>query len=129
MVLAPDSRRALVAVSPAAAISARLALRHYTDALVSIIVSVEGCLAVEAKEGSVNALTGGTVMADGFAVEVEEIRAHAAKLEALRHRFGAIKSAGASIRGLAADALIRTSREYADVDDSVADTIRHAGRL
>jgi hypothetical protein len=36
-------------------------------------------------------------MADGFAVDVEEIRAHPAKLEALRQRFGSIRSASASV--------------------------------
>ncbi|MEU4238634.1 type VII secretion target [Actinoplanes sp. NPDC026619] len=103
-------------------------------------------------------------MAEGFSVEIEEIRAHAAKLDALRQRFGAIKSASASIGsndaayGLlcswmagilerrhqkqdqlfthvesnldrAAQALIKTSQEYADVDDSAAGRIRRAGQL
>jgi hypothetical protein len=36
-------------------------------------------------------------MADGFSVDVQEIRAHAARLEALRQRFGAVTSASASI--------------------------------
>ncbi|GAA2606030.1 type VII secretion target [Paractinoplanes durhamensis] len=103
-------------------------------------------------------------MADGFAVDAQEIRAHAAKLEALRQRFGAIKSASASIGsndaaygilcswmagilerrhqrqnelyahveanlGRAADALIRTSQEYGDIDDKAAGRIRRAGQL
>ena len=36
-------------------------------------------------------------MAEGFAVDTEEIRAHAAKLQALRQRVAAIRSASASI--------------------------------
>jgi hypothetical protein len=36
-------------------------------------------------------------VADGFSVEVQEIRAHAAKIDALRQRFGAIKSASSAI--------------------------------
>lgn len=103
-------------------------------------------------------------MSEGFAVEVQEIRAHAAKLEALRQRFGAIRAASASIGsndaaygilcswmagilesrhqrqsqlfayveenlGRAADALIRTSQDYADIDNVAADRIRRSGQL
>jgi|SRR4051812_14530666 hypothetical protein len=100
----------------------------------------------------------------GFVAELQEIQSHAAKLEAFRQRFGAIKSASLSISSdeaaygvlcgwmagilgrrqqrqgqlltyvednlsLAATALMRTSREYADVDDSAAGRIRRAGQL
>lgn len=102
-------------------------------------------------------------MAEGFAVDIEEIRAHAAKLQALRQRVAAIRSASASIgsneaaygvlcawmaeilerrhqrqnqlfadveRNLAraAEALTRTSQEYAETDDTAAHRIRRAGR-
>ncbi|WBB65960.1 hypothetical protein [Micromonospora sp. WMMD812] len=36
-------------------------------------------------------------MADGFAVDAEQIRAHARNIEALRARFGAVKAASAHI--------------------------------
>lgn len=36
-------------------------------------------------------------MADGFAVDVAEMRAHAARVEAVRQRFGAVRAASAAI--------------------------------
>jgi hypothetical protein len=36
-------------------------------------------------------------MTDGFSVDVDQIRAHAARIEALRQRFGAVRSASAAI--------------------------------
>ena len=36
-------------------------------------------------------------MSDGFAVDAEQLRAHAARLAAVRDRFGAIKGASAAI--------------------------------
>jgi hypothetical protein len=36
-------------------------------------------------------------MADGFAVDVAQIRAHVARIDAVQQRFGAVKSASAAI--------------------------------
>jgi len=36
-------------------------------------------------------------VADGFSVDVQQMRAHAAKVDAVRQRFGAVKAASAAI--------------------------------
>ena len=103
-------------------------------------------------------------MADGFAADVPQLRAHAAKIDAVQEQFAAVKAASAAISEddaaygrlcgwisailqrrherqdqllayveenlhLAADALIATGRDYAQVDDRAAQRLRQAGRL
>ena len=101
-------------------------------------------------------------MADGFAVDAQQLRAHAARIDAIQRRFGQVTAASAAISQddsaygllcswmsgilekrhvrqdqlyayvaenlrLAADALIRTSQDYADTDEGAAQRIRRAG--
>jgi hypothetical protein len=99
---------------------------------------------------------------DGFTADPAQIRAHAAKVAAIRERFGAISAASAAITRddaaygllcgwmagilderltsqrsihayveenlrLAKESLLRTGRDYDDVDTAAADRIRSAG--
>lgn len=101
-------------------------------------------------------------MADGFAVDARQIRAHATRVDEVRQRFSAIESASSAITQdhaaygmlcgwisailhgrhvqqdelyayvaenlrLASAALIDTGQAYDQVDDGVANRLRHAG--
>ncbi|GIE26999.1 hypothetical protein Ait01nite_000440 [Actinoplanes italicus] len=101
-------------------------------------------------------------MSDGFIADPAQIRAHAARVAAIRERFGAITAASAAITRddaaygllcgwmagilgerldsqrtihayveenlhLAEESLLRTGRDYDDVDMAAADRIRGAG--
>jgi hypothetical protein len=101
-------------------------------------------------------------MAEGFAVDAEQLRTHVTKIDAVQQRFAAVKSASAAIAQddaaygilcgwisgileqrhvrqdqliayveenlrLASDALIRTSKDYDQVDDAAAQRLRRAG--
>ncbi|GAA2492785.1 type VII secretion target [Winogradskya humida] len=102
-------------------------------------------------------------MAEGFAVDAQQIRAHATRVDAVAQQFGDVKGASAAIAQddaaygllcgwvsgileerhrrqdeliayveenlrLVSDALVRTGREYDQIDEAAAEQIRSSGR-